>query len=57
VIELLGSSKYISLEDKRNENAKRIPSQILTRTLPDESKIDYKIVDDHRSLRPDEWDR
>ena len=55
--DLLQRSAYVSIEEKKQQSgAKRESVVIVNRTMPDGRTEQYKVIDNPRALRPEDWE-
>lgn len=57
VFDFIAEGTYRSIESKKAAGAKRVPEQLVNRQIADGSFIDFKVIDDPRNLRPEDWEK
>lgn len=57
VADFLEKGSFVTVEEKMKEGAKRDKEVTIQRTTSDKRIIKYKIIDNHRLLKEEDWDR
>ena len=57
VKELLQDSRYVSTEEKKQQNSRRDNEVLIQRRKPDNSTVPYRVIDNPNKLSTEDWDR